>query len=157
MTRFDELLSALASRGVDFILVGGVAAVAHGSPRATRDIDIVYSRDPANLERLVQAISPHAPYLRGAPAGLPFRLDVATLKAGLNFTLTTDLGWLDLLGEIAGGGDYKSLLPHSVSIDLYGRTCRVLDLESLIRTKKAAGRPKDFEAIAELEALRGRK
>lgn len=157
MTRFDELLSVLASAGADFILVGGVVAVAHGSPRATRNIDIVYSREAANLGKLVHAISPHAPYLRGAPAGLPFRFDVATLRAGLNFTLTTDLGWLDLLGEIAGGGNYQSLLPHSVQIDLYGQACRVLDLESLIRTMKAAGRPKDFEAIAELEALRSRR
>jgi len=68
-----------------------------------------------------------------------------------------DLGWLDLLGEITGGGPYESLLPHSVQIEIYGRSCRVLDLDTLIRTKKAAGRPRDFEAIAEPEALRSRQ
>ena len=156
MTRFGDLLRTLAEGGVDFILVGGVAAAAHGSPRSTQDVDVVYSREGGNLERLVEALRPHHPYLRGAPPGLPFRLDVETLRAGLNFTLVTDLGWLDLLGEIAGGGRYEDLLPHSITVEAFGSSCRVLDLETLIRTKKLAGRPKDLEALAELESLRER-
>ncbi len=92
-------------------------------------------------------------YLRGAPPGLPFRLDVATLQAGLNFTLTTDLGELDLLGDIPGGGRYADLLSDSETLDLFGVNCRCLRLDALIRVKRAAGRPKDFEAVAELEAL----
>ena len=154
MTRFGELLGVLERAKVEFILVGGVAAAAHGSPRTTQDIDIVYSRKPDNLERLAQALAPYDPYLRGSPIGLPFALDKATLKAGLNFTLTTSLGWIDLLGEITGGGGYDELLPHSLGIELFGQTCYVLDLETLIATKRAAGRPKDFEALAELELLR---
>ena len=157
MTRFDELLGVLSRAKVDFILVGGVAATAHGSPRATQDIDVVYSRKPDNLERLVQALTQYNPYLRGAPPGLPFALDKPTLKAGLNFTLTTSLGWIDLLGEITAGGGYDDLLPHAVPIELFGQTCFVLDLETLIATKRAVGRPKDFEALAELELLRARK
>ena len=94
------------------------------------------------------------PYLRGAPPGLPFRLDVPTLEAGLNFTLTTEFGELDLLGEVAGGGRYEDLLLEADTLDLFGLTCRCLGLDALIRVKRAAGRPKDFEAIAELEALR---
>ena len=97
MTRFAELLQTLATAGVDFILVGGVAAAAHGSPRATQDIDIVYGRKRDNLERLVKALAPLEPYLRGAPPGLPFHLDLDTLRAGLNFTLVTNLGWIDRL------------------------------------------------------------
>ena len=155
MTRFGDLLGTLASAGVDFVLVGGVAAVAHGSARSTQDLDIVYRRDPDNLQRVVNALGPHHPYLRGAPPGLPFRLDVETLRAGLNFTLTTDLGWIDLLGEIIGGG-YKELNSHSIEVEAFGTRCRVVDLETLIRTKKLAGRPKDLEAIAELELLRNR-
>jgi len=154
VTRFGELLRALASSGVDFILVGGVAAAAHGSARATQDIDVVYSRSDSNLQRLVDALGPHRPYLRGAPAGLPFRFDVPTLRAGLNFTLTTDLGWIDLLGEIAGGGGFDDLVEHSIAVDAFGVHCRVLDLETLIHTKKSAGRPKDLENLAELESLR---
>jgi len=71
----------------------------------------------------------------------------------LNFTLTTTAGEIDLLGEVTGGGSYEDLLPHSMAIELFGRACRCLDLPWLIRTKRAAGRPRDLEAIAELEAL----
>ena len=113
----------------------------------------MYARSRANLERLEQTLASLRPYLRGAPPGLPFRLDVATLQSGLNFTLTTDLGELDLLGDVAGGGGYDDLLPDSETLDLFGVSCRCLGLDALIRVKRAAGRPKDFEAVAELEAL----
>jgi predicted nucleotidyltransferase len=154
VTRFDELLRLLRAGGVQFILVGGVAATAHGSARHTEDLDVLYDRDPANVARLVAALAPHSPYLRGAPPGLPFRWDVETIRHGLNFTLTTSFGSLDLLGEIAGGGFYRDLLPESMEISIFGVTCRCIDLPALIRVKRAAGRPKDLEAIAELEALR---
>lgn len=156
MTKFRELLRSLTTANVDFVLVGGVAAAAHGSSRATQDVDIVYRRGADNLQALVAAIGPLNPTLRGAPPGLPFHFDVSTLRAGLNFTLTTTLGWLDLLGEITGGGVYEDLLPHSITVKVFGMTCRVLDMEALIRVKRAAGRPKDFEVIAELESLRDR-
>jgi hypothetical protein len=154
MTDFEGLLRVLAQGRVDFIMVGGVAARAHGSARLTQDLDVVYSRDAANVERLVAALAPLSPYLRGAPPGLPFHLDAATVSRGLNFTLTTSRGDLDLLGEIVGGGGYEALLPHTVELSLFGVACRCLDLECLIRVKRAAGRPRDLEAIAELEALR---
>jgi hypothetical protein len=139
---------------VEFIVVGGVAGAAHGLARATYDLDVVYSRAPANLDRLVAALAPHQPYLRGAPPGLPFRLDAETLRRGLNFTLTTSLGDLDLLGEITGGGGYAQLLGDSLEAELFDARCLYLGLETLIRVKRAAGRPKDLEVIAELEALR---
>ena len=152
-TDFEGLLRTLAAADVHFVLVGGLAATVHGSARATYDIDVVYSRHPANIERLVSAIGPLHPYLRGAPPGLPFCFDAATLAAGLNFTLTTDIGDLDLLGEIIGGGTYDDLLPDTIAIDVFGFSCRCLSLDALIRVKRAAGRPKDLDAIAELEAL----
>lgn len=143
----------LAGGDVRFILVGGAAAIAHGSARLTLDVDVVYDRSRHNLDRLVSALAPYEPYLRGAPRGLPFRLDVETLERGLNFTLTTTLGPLDLLGEIVGGGGYVDLLPHTDTIEAFGVTCLCLDLPRLIEVKRAAGRPKDLEAIAELEAI----
>ena len=139
---------------MEFILVGGLAANVHGAARATYDIDVVYRRSPENLDRLVRALAPLRPYLRGAPPGLPFVFAPDTLKRGLNFTLTTTLGDIDLLGEVVGGGDYEALAPESVSIELFDRSCRCVSLPTLIRLKRAAGRPKDLEAIAELEALR---
>lgn len=84
---------------------------------------------------------------------MPFRWDERTIWNGLNFTLTTSLGAVDLLGEITGGGGYDDLLPHSVRLHLFGVECFCLGLERLIRVKRAAGRPKDLEAIAELEAI----
>ena len=154
MTDFEGLLRVLVEGGVEIVLVGGLAARAHGAARSTQDVDVVYARTPENLERLARALGPHHPVLRGAPEGLPFRLDVPTLRSGLNFTLTTDLGDIDLLGEIAGGGTYESLRGSSRELELFGLPVRCIDLDALIRTKRAAGRPRDLEAIAELEALR---
>ncbi len=90
--------------------------------------------------------------MRGAPAGLPFRWDADTIRRGLNFTLTTDVGDLDALGEIAGG-TYETLIGDCVTITGFGVTCQCLDLERLILVKRAAGRLKDLEAIAESEAI----
>ena len=154
MTDFKALLRALADGGVEFILVGGVAATVHGSSRLTVDVDAVYRRTRENIDRLVLALTSYRPYLRGAPPGLPFRWDAATIKSGLNVTLTTDVGDVDLLGEITGGGGYDSLVQATVSIRVFGVECRCLTLDKLIEVKRAAGRPKDFEAIAELEAIR---
>ncbi|MFL6209218.1 MAG: hypothetical protein ACJ74W_10235 [Pyrinomonadaceae bacterium] len=153
MTDFRALLSVLVAARVDFIIVGGAAATAHGSARLTNDLDVVYSRTRENLARLVGALAPHAPYLRGAPPGLPFDWSEQTLRHGLNFTLTTTLGALDLLGEITGGGDYAALLPDVIPLQLYGLECKCLGLARLIHVKRAAGRPKDLEVVAELEAI----
>lgn len=153
MTDFAGLLRALTEAGVEFIVVGGAAATAHGSSLLTLDLDVVYRRSPENIERVATALGAYNAYLRGAPRGLPFRWDAATITRGLNFTLTTDLGAIDLLGEITGGGGYDALLPHTVVLKLFELECRCLGLEKLIEVKRAAGRPKDFEAIAQLEAL----
>ncbi len=153
ITDFGRALKILTEGRVDFVLIGGVAAWLHGSARATVDLDLVYARDRENLRRIAEALAPHHPYLRGAPPGLPFVFDERTLRNGLNFTLSTDFGPLDLLGEVAGGGGYRDLLPVSDEIRAFGVQCRRVRLESLIQLKRAAGRPKDLEAIAELQAL----
>lgn len=153
MTDFKALLRTLSERRVEFILVGGVAAVAHGSAKLTQDVDVVYRRTEGNISRLVAAIADKEPYLRGAPPGLPFQWDEETIRRGLNFTLTTKLGDLDLLGEITGGGTYEDLLPHTIVIRAFGVECRCLDLPHLIHVKRAAGRPRDLDAVAELEAI----
>jgi predicted nucleotidyltransferase len=150
---FAEVLALFQSAGVRFILIGGGAGIAHGLARFTQDIDVVYARDDDNLQRIVEALAPHRPYPRGAPPGLPFLWDAKTLKAGLNFTLSTGLGFIDLLGEVTGGGGYEELLQHTIVSDAYGVPVRLVTLERLIQLKHAAGRPKDFEVLAELQAL----
>lgn len=153
MTDFAGLLGALADAGVECILVGGVAATVHGSARLTRDVDVVYARGAENIDRVVAALAPFQPYLRGAPIGLPFRWDRDTVARGLNFTLTTTLGDIDLFGEITGGGGFEQLRPHASGVRVFGRDVLCLDLPTLIRVKRAAGRPRDLEALAELEAI----
>jgi hypothetical protein len=155
-TDFEGVLRALLASRVEFILIGGLAATVHGSARATFDIDVVYRRTPDNIGRLTTALEPLSPYLRGAPPGLPFRFDPATVERGLNFTLATALGGLDLLGEVVGGGRYEDLVPRSQVIALFGFECRCVTLDTLIQLKRAAGRPRDLEALAELESLRDR-
>jgi len=153
VTDFARLLHALAGRQVRCVLVGGLAATVHGSARLTQDLDLVYDRNPDNIDRLSSALAPLEPYPRGAPLGLPFDWSSATLQRGLNFTLSTTAGDVDLFGEIPGGGGYADLVDHTVTLDLFGVPCLCLDLPTLIRTKRAAGRPKDFEAVSELEVL----
>jgi predicted nucleotidyltransferase len=153
VTDFKALLRLLTDSEVEFIIVGGAAATAHGSARLTFDLDVVYKRSKENLARIVNALRPIQPYLRGAPAGLPFDWSVETIEKGLNFTLTTSLGSLDLLGEIAGGGGYEQLLGTTISVEIGGVECLCLGLERLIEVKRAAGRPKDLEVIAELQHI----
>ena len=152
-TNYAGILRVLVDAEVEFILIGGVAANLHGSAQATYDVDVVYSRKKSNLGRLVKALAPHSPYLRGAPPGLPFRFDEQTVRSGLNFTLSTTLGDLDLLGEVAGGGNYEQLLAQTVELEAFGIRCRCVSLEQLIQLKRAAGRPKDLQSIAELQLL----
>ena len=153
MTDFKQLLRLLTDKEVEFIIVGGAAATAHGSARLTFDLDIVYKRSKENIARLVNALSSIHPYLRGAPPGLPFDWSVETLQKGLNFTLTTSLGALNVLGDIVGGGSYEQLFETTIPIEIGGVECLCLDLERLIQVKRAAGRPKDLEVVAELEQI----
>ena len=156
-TASQHLASALSHGGVDFVIIGDSAAVLHGCEPQWPVFEILYCRSEDNLLRMEQAFAPLDAAPRGAPPGLPFQVDAPTLLAGLNLKLTTKLGWIDLLGEVAGGGCYEKLLPHSELRDVFGIHCRVVDLDTLIHIKRAAGRPRDFEAIAELELLRSRQ
>jgi hypothetical protein len=153
MTDFDALLTTLWQHEVAFIVVGGAAAIAHGSARLTQDLDVVYLRTAANLDRLAVALADRKLYLRGVPPGLPFIWDAATLARGLNFTLVTSLGDIDLQGEIPGGGTYEELVAGAVELQVFRMRCLCLSLPQLIRAKRAAGRPRDLEALAELEAI----
>ncbi len=150
---FEKVLAALSNGGVEFVLVGGVAGNVHGSARLTYDLDVVYSRSHENIRRLAETLRPYTPYLRGAPPGLPFVFDEGTIRNGLNFTLTASLGDFDLLGEVAGGGTYQGLLPCSQRVQAGEVSFLCVTLERLIQLKRAAGRPKDLEAIAELQVI----
>jgi hypothetical protein len=152
-TDFGGILALMARSDVECILIGGLAAAVHGSAHITYDIDFCYRRTRDNIERLVATLAPYSPYLRGAPPGLPFEWSTATVQRGLNFTLITSLGAIDLLGEVSGGGTYDEILPHTEVVALFGTELRCASLPMLIRMKRAAGRPKDLDMLAGLEAL----
>jgi hypothetical protein len=153
MVILERILRVLDDAQVKFVVIGGVAMYARGSARLTRDLDVCYERSPQNIERLACALAPYHPRLRGAPPDLPFTLDGRAISAGMNFTLTTDLGDLDLLGEVAGLGQYREVKAHASPVTVEGRPCHALTAEGLIRAKRATGRPRDLEAVQELEAL----
>ena len=154
MMNFESALKALAEGGVNFVIIGGFAMVVYGSAQVTRDLDICYERSPENLKRLAATLNVYHPRLRGAPEGLSFTLDERMLAQGMNFTLQTDLGDIDLIGDLAGLGGFNNLAGDAVLLVIYGGCYRVASLEALIRSKRAAGRPKDLNSLPELEALK---
>lgn len=151
---FADLIVRLVDAEVEFVVIGGVSMVLHGSPRVTRDLDVCYARSPANLARLARALEPLRPTLRDAPADLPFVLDAPALKTGLNFTLDTTAGAVDLLGEVPGLGAYEVVRRLSAPMTVYDRQVLVLSLDGLERAKRAAGRLKDVLDLAEILEIR---
>ena len=153
MTGFERLLNALAENQAKFIIVGAYAAIAHGSTQRTDDLDICYERTPDNYKNIMKAIGPFHPRPRDLPGDLKVPFDEHSLAQGTNFTLVTDHGKLDLLGEMSGVGGYKEALVDAEVINLGGIICRVASLDTVIRSKEAADRPKDRARLPELKAL----
>jgi hypothetical protein len=156
VTDVQRLLDVQRAAGVDFVVVGGVALVLRGSSRVTVDLGVCDARDFANLRRLAAALAPLHPHRRGAPAELPFPWDERTLASGLNFTLTTGLGDLDMLGEITGVGRDADVSAGASELVVGGGPPRVMDLDTLERSKRAAGRVKDLLDLAEIAEIRRR-
>jgi len=153
MVEFEPAIKALTAKEVDFVIIGGVAISVHSSGYITRDLDFCYLRTAKNLKKIVAALDSFNPRLRGFSEDLPFVWDERTLQTGTNFTLVTTIGDIDMLGEVAGVGDYEEVSKQSVSTRLYGCEVMILNLESLIKAKRAAGRTKDLLVLPELEAL----
>ncbi|MBI4607857.1 MAG: hypothetical protein HY726_02470 [Candidatus Rokubacteria bacterium] len=152
--RLLVLAEFLDRHGVEFLVIGGQAAVLHGSPLPTFDIDLCYRRTAANLERLAAALKEIHPTLRGAPPDLPFRLDARSLALGANFTFDTDLGPLDLFAWLEPLGPYENLIERAEQMDLGSVRVSVIGLDDLIAIKRHIGRPKDQVAVLQLEALK---
>jgi len=153
MIKFRAAVQALCDAQVEFVVVGGLAATIHGGARLTYDLDICYARNPANLRKLAAVLAPFHPRPRGFPKELPFIWDETTLRNGSLFTLSTDLGDIDLLAGVTGLGTYQDAKAASIEVEGYERRFHTLGLKSLIQAKRAAGRPKDLEGLPELEAL----
>jgi hypothetical protein len=148
-----SILELLAAANVDFVIIGGVAGGAHGSAYGTFDLDITYSREPDNLERLGDVLRSLDARLRGAPADIPFQLDARTVAAGGNFTFTTRLGMLDILAFPEGAPPYEQLKAAAIQIDVRGYGVHVASIDHLIAMKEATGRPRDKLRALELRTL----
>lgn len=150
----EAVIRLLGRHEVRYVLIGGLAAITHGAPLVTQDVDICYARDDANLGSLADALREAHAELRGADPGLPFRIDAKTLARGDAFTFTTDVGWLDIMATPAGVAGFDDLARTADAFTLFGHRVLVASVDDLIRMKRAAGRPKDLLALEELGALR---
>lgn len=153
MKELPEILRVLYDAHLEFVVIGGAAMHLQGSAYVTQDVDFCYARTLQNMNRLAAALEPYHPSLRGAPAGLPFTFDSRTISQGMNFALSTDLGDLDFLGEVTGLGSYKDVRAAADMQVIHGMQIAVLSLVGLIKSKKAAGRPRDLYVLPELEGL----
>ena len=150
----DQVVRLLGKYDVRYVLIGGLAAVTHGAPLVTQDIDVCHARDGENLQRLAAALGEVHAELRGAEPGLPFRLDATTLARGDAFTFITDVGAIDILATPPGTSGYEDLARTADAFDLFGQRVLVASIDDLIRMKRASGRTKDLLAVEELGALR---
>ncbi len=150
---FVKAVQTLIDGGVDFVIIGGWSAILNGSSYLTNDLDLCYSRRSENLRRLATALAPFRPRPRGFPAELPFVWDETTLRNGTVFTLSTDLGVIDLMAEVTGLGDFDQVRACSILVQAFDRDVWTLDLPNLIKAKRAAGREKDLRILPELEGL----
>jgi predicted nucleotidyltransferase len=153
VTELNQLLQRLAEAKIDFVIVGGFAAMLHGSSLLTRDLDVCAILTSENLEKLRDVFrelhpvhrmtSPRISFLDNPDPGIPLN----------NLYLQTDLGPLDLLSKITGVGDFKRVRTASIQVELFGQTVNVMAIEDLIQAKQAIGREKDWLAVKELRAI----
>jgi predicted nucleotidyltransferase len=148
LNRFSAILKTLADHGVDFIVVGGAAAVALGAPITTWDLDVVHSREDENLKRLKAALDALDARYKFRPEHRP---NESHLESKDHQLLSTRLGRLDVLGAIGNGLGYPDLLPHSELVEVAdGLRVPVLDLETQIAIKETTGREKDIAVLPTL-------
>jgi hypothetical protein len=151
--KLRQFVEALDRHGVDFIVIGGIAGIIHGSAHPTYDFDVLYARDERNLERMATVLRELDVTLVNAPLDLPFQVDAQTLADGSNFTFESNLGRFDILGFAEGMRDYEVMRADSRIDKLWGFTVRTASIDDLIRMKRAAGRPKDKRMAEELVAI----
>jgi predicted nucleotidyltransferase len=154
MSDLQRLLQRLDETGIEFVLVGGYAAMLHGSTLLTRDVDVCAVLTPGNIGKLREAFRDLHPQHRLSMPRRSFLDEPAPGAALDNLYLSTDWGALDLLGSITGVGDYARVARDAVEIELFGRRLRAIGLADLIVAKEALGRDKDLIVAKELRAIR---
>jgi hypothetical protein len=150
-----RILEVLHRNKVAYILIGGLAAVYHGSPFPTEDVDITPETDRRNLDKLAIALRELNARVRtdSEPSGLPFRCDGEALAAAETWNLTTDAGDLDVSFNPSGTSGYRDLRRDAAQVELYGVSVRIASLGDVIRSKQAANRPKDQRMLPTLREM----
>jgi hypothetical protein len=156
MVDFDALLRLLRRHEIEFVIVGGFAAMAHGASQLTQDVDVCCAFTPENLRRLAVALKDFHPVHRMTPQRLPLELSDENISRLKNLYLQTDLGQLDCRSEVKGVGDFAEVRRQSIEVELPAGPCRILGLDALIRAKEAMGGPKDKLTILQLKAIQER-
>jgi hypothetical protein len=157
MSKLEALVQRLVERDVEFVIVGAFASTMYGMSLGTRDVDVCCPFTSRNLSKLQNALADLHPVHRLTPKRLPLQLTPEQCRGLKNLYLETDLGVLDCLGEVLGVGKFSAAKKQSVVIDLGFGKCRVLGLDALIKSKRAMDRPRDREAVEQLEAIRARQ
>ena len=151
--RASFILGLLTAHGVDFVVIGGIAAILHGSPRVTRDLDVCFARDDANLTVLGRALVVLRAKLRRVDDDVPFTPDADTLRRVQTLTMETVAGHFDILAAPDGAPPYERLRRNADRYDLGAFAVLVASIDDLIAMKRAADRPKDRADIGELQAI----
>jgi len=152
MQDFSRLLDRLASSGLDFVIVGGYAAVTYGSSMVTRDLDICTDLSNETIEKLRRILADWNPRHRMTPDKLPF-LEFPLSGPVHNLYLQTDVGVIDILSSILGVGDFPRLRQSAEDIQIGDHVFHIIALDDLISSKEALGREKDLLAAKELRAI----
>ena len=154
MDPFLTILQRLSEHAVEYVLIGSLAAVAHGSSIVTQDVDVCAPLARPNLDRILEALKDLKPFFRRPGLKLPLFEDPARLAHIKNLYLNTTAGSVDILGELPGVGPYEQIRQTAVTANFGAFTCLMLDLDTLIAAKRAAGRPKDAIHLRQLLGLK---
>jgi predicted nucleotidyltransferase len=157
MQSFSQLLGRLADAGLEFVIVGGFAAVSHGSAYVTKDVDICVVLSEENITLLRVALKDLKPWHRMLPQKLSFLEEPPPGQAVQNLYLQTDLGMVDILSSVLGLGDFARLKQKAELLEVDGRKFHVISLEDLIVAKEAMGREKDMLTVKELRAIAAKR
>jgi hypothetical protein len=149
-----QILARLNDQGVEYVLIGAMAAIVYGTQRVTEDVDVCAPLELPNLQRIHAALTPINARFRFRPDRLRLYEDVTRLVGFKNLNLVTDWGVIDILGEVPGVGTYADVSGRTVLAHIHGVECRVLDLDALLASKRSAGRDKDLSDIRELEIIK---
>lgn len=154
MQNLQSLLKFLVKSPIDFVIIGGFAAVLHGCNQTTRDIDICLVLTPEQIQSLREILKPLHPKLRTIPEKPSFLTHPQDLSDVKNLYLETDLGILDIVSNVEAVGNFYDVLKNAKEIELYENPCHVMSIDDLIKSKKALGRHRDLVIVEELEVIR---